>query len=573
MRRSSRRKRLATPSDDRNGHLPSANGPLIRNLLIIAALIVAIALFAKEYRRVQATRALELARPNDAAPPIPSPSTPPAAQPPAPTKPLPPPPPPVAPTPPPAPAPPPTPQAHPTPPSDTLSPAQSLVRLRDSLAAGKRDRMPVGTIRRGDSDFFAVTTPMTWRQAHRLADAYGGHLPLAGDPETLRWLAERLAETTATNPERTALWIGARSHGTLWHGVDGAPLATAPDGAGGFAAIDAAGTLHARGDTVRHPFFIQWHRDGSNPASLHSILARTGSSLESGTPRYPPDTLVVGDRKLLIVSKSVNATTARELADLAGGYLMVTATPDEADWLARTIATGFPKGLWLGARRHGEEWRWDSGEAWTFARWDPTRPPSDESALVHLPGAGWRSADPASPASGFVIEWSRDAASAAPPPPVDGTADLLEKSRPPLAAAAARRDAQLKSNARTFVWNLDVWLRNHNKSDLARWRPRVEALKARVRNHRVPADLPKHPNGAISESMLTIARDCRDKQKAIDTEFLSQASRIRDAYAARLRELAAAEEQRGQPDLARRYTATAEAAADLNAWLRSIGSP
>jgi len=575
MRRSSRRKRLATPSDDRAGELPSANGPLIRNLVIIAALIVVIALVAKEYRRTLATRALERAR-HGAANPTPRPSAPPAAPTPAPAEP------PAAPTPAPteplAPSPvdstpPPAASTPPPPPAETLSPAQSLVRLRDSLAAGKRDEMPVGTLRHGDSDFFLVTTPMTWPQAHGLATAYGGHLPLAGDSATLRWLAERLAETGGTDPERAALWTGARSHGGAWHGIDGAPLANAPAGEGGFAALDADGTLHARGDAVRHPFFIQWQRDGSNPASLRSVLARTGSSLESGTPSYPPDTLTDGDRRLLVVPQAVDAVAARELADLAGGHLMVPATPAEADWLARTIATGFPQGLWLGARRHGDEWRWDSGEAWTFARWDPARPPGGDGALVHLPGAGWRAADPASPASGFVIEWSRDAANAATTPPVDRTAELLEKSRPPLAAAAARRDAQLKSNARTFVWDLDVWLRTNHKSDIDRWRPRIAALKARVQADRVPTDLPHHPNRAMSERMLKIARDCRDKQKAIDAEFLAQAGRIRDAYAARLRELAAAEEQRGQPDLARRHRATAEAAADLDAWLRSIGAP
>jgi hypothetical protein len=577
MRKSTRRKRRAAPSEERGSAPSSANGPLIRNLLIIAALIVVIALLAREYRRTLATRALERARPSAAntSPPPPKPLAEPLAEPvpppvavPGPT--------PAEPTPPAGPAAPaPTPVAPPSsaPPAETLSPAQSLVRLRDALAAGKRDEMPVGTVRRGDSDFFAVRTPMTWQQAHGLATAYGGHLPLANDAETVRWLVERLVEDAATEPERAALWLGARSHGGTWHGVDGAPLATAPAGNGDFAALDAGGTPSARGDADRHPFFIQWHRDGSNPASLRSVLARTKATLESGTPSYPPDTLADGDLRLLVVPQAVDAAAARELADLAGGHLMVPATPAEADWLARTLATGFPQGLWLGARRHGDEWRWDSGEAWTFARWDPARPPGGDGALVHLPGAGWRAADPASPASGFVIEWSRDAATTATTPPVDRTAELLEKSRPPLAAAAARRDAQLKSNARTFVWDLDVWLRTNHKSDIDRWRPRIAALKARVQADRVPTDLPNHPNGAMSERMLKIARDCRDKQKAIDAEFLAQAGRIRDAYAARLRELAADEEQRGQPDLARRHTATAEAAADLDAWLRSIGAP
>lgn len=570
MRKSSRRKRSAAPSDDRQARPPSANGPLVRNLLIIAALIVAIALLAKEYRRTLATRAIERARQSAVS------ATPPPPTAPAPTPapaPLPEPEPAVPPSTPELSTPPPSPPAPPPPPAESESPAHSLVRLRESLAAGKRDEMPVGTVRRGDSDFFAVTSPMTWQQARGLADAYGGHLPLADHPETLRWLAERLAEAAATDPERSSLWIGARSHGGKWHGIDGALLAAAPSGDGEFAALGADGLLRARDANQRHPFHIQWHRDGSNPASLRGMLARTKASLENGAPSYPPDTVADGDRHLLVVPKPVDAATARELADLAGGLLMVPATPAEADWLAQTIAAGFPQGLWLGARQQDDEWKWDSGEAWTFARWDPARPPGSDRALVHLPGAGWRSADPAEPASGFVIEWSRDAASAAATAPAESAADLLEKSRPPLAAATARRDAQLKENARAFAWNLDVWLRTNHKSDIKRWRPRIEALKARVRADRVPTELPAQPNGAMSERMLTIARDSRDKQKAIDAEFLAQAGRIRDAYAARLRELAAAEKQRGQPALARRHQATAQAAADLDAWLDLIGAP
>jgi hypothetical protein len=71
--------------------------------------------------------------------------------------------------------------------------------------------------------------------------------------------------------------------------------------------------------------------------------------------------------------------------------------------------------------------------------------------------------------------------------------------------------------------------------------------------------------------MLKIARGCLEKQNALDAVFLAKAGRIRDAYAARLLQLAAAEEQRGQPVLARKLTATADAAGDLEAWLGLVG--
>lgn len=584
MRRSTRRERAAAhrakqekaapreeparPARRRRG--TSGNAVLARNLVIIAGLIVAIAFTWKKYQRTLAAREaarLEATRPAAPPPPPAVPAPAPAEDPLAAATPEPPP------ELPPLPEPEPTPPADPPPAPETLSPAQSLIRLRADLAAGKRDTMPVGSHRRGDSDFFLVTTPMTWAQANGFADAYGGHLPLPGNADDLRWIAEQLAATAPTDPSRSSLWVGARKHGDLWHGIDGPPLASPPAGDGGFAAIGTDGTLQARGDADRHPFFIQWQRDGSNPASLRAVLARTKASLASPTPSYPPGTLTDGERRVLIISRAMNAAEARELAETAGGHLMVPATPAEAIWIEHEAAgTSFPKGLWLGASLENDEWRWHTGEAWTFARWDPAAPPAEGTALVLMPVTGWQAADPAAEASGLVIEWSRDATGITPPPPLaEGPDDLLDKSRKLLATAAKERDAELTANARSFTFNLDAWLRTNSKSEITRWKPRIEALKARVEGPRVPAELPRRPNKDFSERMLNIARGCLDKQNTIDAAFLVKAGRIRDAYTARLLELAAAEDQRGQPGLARRLKTTAEAAGDLEDWLEGIG--
>jgi hypothetical protein len=190
-----------------------------------------------------------------------------------------------------------------------------------------------------------------------------------------------------------------------------------------------------------------------------------------------------------------------------------------------------------------------------------------------LPGAGWQPADPATEASGFVIEWSRDAAGPTGPTARESPADLLEKAALLLAAADQQRETELAENARTFAWGLDTWLRTNNKGDIARWKPRIEALKARVRGNRVPGDLPEKPNREISDRMLKVARGCLEKQQAIDAAYLAKASRIRDAHVARLLEFAAVEKQRGQPILARQLAATAEAASDLEAWFATLGPP
>jgi hypothetical protein len=589
MKKSTRRERAAahrakrekqeepTPEPKRSRRASSSTFPLVLNLVLIAVLILATAFCLKKYRRLLAERELAIqASTENPATPEPKPAAPDPEVPPPVEEPVeesvadldPDSEPELPPLPDPAPETPPEPAAPP----ETLTPAQSLIRLRADLAAGKRDTMPVGTVRRGESDFFLVTTPMTWAQANGFADAYGGHLPLASRPDDLGWLAGQLAASAPTDPARSSLWIGGRAHGQSWHSIDGEPMSAPPAGEGGFAAIGSDGTLHARGDADRHPFYIQWQRDGSNPASLRAVMARTKASLKGPAASYPPGTLIDGERHLLIVARAVNASDARELAAVAGGHLMVPATPAEADWLAREIpGPDYSKGLWLGATLHDAEWKWDSGEAWTFGRWDPAIVPGEGTALLFMPGAGWRAADPATETSGFIVEWSRDSATPTPPPTGESPDDILTKARDFLAAADKQRATELAENARTFVWSLDTWLRTNNKGEIARWKPHVEALKARINENRVPRKLPEAPNREFSDRMLKIAHGCLDKQANIDAAFTLKAGRARDAYAARLRELAAAEEQRGQPLLARKLTSTATAAADLEAWLGRVG--
>ncbi|TAE77340.1 MAG: hypothetical protein EAZ65_02410 [Verrucomicrobia bacterium] len=572
MKKSTRRERAAAKrktSDEAHAPRPSGNGPLIRNLLIIALLIVSIAIVWKERERRLAARAIQQQRQNTPPPIVADPRPKPEAQPKpeaeaiaeAPEKP-----------PEPAPRPKPIPEAT-KPESAGPTPAQSLLALREKLAAGKRESMPLGTMRHGDSFYFLVTTPMTWVQAQGFAGAYGGHLPIASGADRIDWLKQQFPAETSNDPARSSLWLGARNHKGKWHHVDGSPMTEIPRGEGLFAALQADGSLRARSETDLHPFFIQWQADGSNPASLRALLARTKKELSKGNPdSHPPGTVTLGNRHLLILAQATNALEARELASIAGGRLMTSASYEEADWLEQTLAAAdFPEGIWLGASQRDGEWTWDSGEAWTFARWDPATPPGDEdSALRYLPRHGWQAAAPSANASGLVIEWSNESR----PAPIatqDEHDDFLTTVRSRLAVLEKQRDAALLANAKTLVWNLDTWLRTNNKSEFKRWQPRVADLKARIQRGRVPIGLPPAPNAAFSPRMLKSAKDAAAKQHAIQVDFIAKATRIRDAHLVRIRQNAKDEEKRGQIALARRQNRTADQASDLKAWLQTLG--
>jgi serine/threonine protein kinase len=541
------------------------NWGLVRNLVIIAVLLVTIAGTWKVYQRTKTTReennriAIEqeaakrakaaaearMALANPA--PAPKPVTPEPA--------------PVAPE-------PPKPETG----------MEGLARLQRDLVAGKRDEMPPGTIRRGDSDFLLVPTAMPWQQAAAFAEAHGGHLPQPNAEEDLTWLSSRVPDEPADGNKDTALWVGAgRSGRSAWSLVDGSPWKLkAPAGTGLFLAVDDLGLIRVRKPEDRYPFFIQWRRDGSNPADLATVLKRTRESLALPIPLFPPGTVAYEARHVLVLMREVTAAKAAELAELGGATLMVPASRDEAGWLTDQLGPlAADRGLWLGGFREDSEWKWITGETWSFANWEEGYPTSDGDGLVIYPGKGWRNADASDTASGFILEWSNDReTAAAAPAETRKTAlpgDLAAKSKQLLATLQQERQRDLAANSKNLAANLDTWLRRQNQSEKARWTPEVANLKARIVADRVPEGIDPSSGIRLSAEMAEFCADSAAKQKTIDATFNLKATKIRDAYLVRLKEARDDAQTRGQTEIAKALTDEAEAAGDLVAWLEQMG--
>ena len=556
-----------------------ANWSLARNLTIIAVLIVGIAITWREYQRVQAER---LAPKNAAtkAAPAPAPDATNPAPPPEPEKPD-------------------EPLTIFTPPeeepelsiftapdstptsetptttessSPTDTPAQSLLRLRQKLISGDRDEMPVGTLQHGDSDYFHVTFPMTWPEARRFAKSFGGHIAMVKSAADLDWISAQIPD--AADPRKSSFWLSTSKTLTRgWLAADATawPLKSPPRGEGKYAAINRTAEIHAETDSATHPFLIQWHRNGKNPADLAEILPRTASSLTQTVPLFPHDTVAVADRHVLIVSEPITATRARELAELGGGHLYVPSTQSEADWIMKAIAKiNAPDGLWIGANREGMEWKWNTGESWTFAQWTSESPSGNGTALTIIPNEGWADKGPAELASGYVIEWSNPPISEPTLSTTSTTAELREKAGALILTLDQRRQAALAKNVKSLTWDLDVWLRDNNKGEILRWKPGVEFLKKRIRRNRIPSRLPKVSDERFPARMLKLVRDAGKKEDAVDLEFLDKVATIRDAYVERLAAIRDAEFDRGQIDLARNLADTIKSAADTNKWAESF---
>lgn len=455
------------------------------------------------------------------------------------------------------------------------TPAQSLRRLREDLAAGERDEFPVSTTKTGSSAYFFVNSAMPWDTARRFAESYGGHLALISGAADAR----RLAGDIPPDAKASASWVAATGRDGHWVQLDGTalPEAVRPAGEGARAVVRAGGSLAAEPDTAKRPFFIEWRLDGSNPCDLAAVLARTRESLDTAGPEFPPGTITRDGRHYLLARREAVPGEARELAETGGAHLMVPSDEAEAEWIASRIAeVDPPTPLLIGATREELVWRWDTGERWTFARWAADVSEGEGGgggAALAIDDAGrWVKHDSINPAPGFILEWgdpepaSGDATGASGAEPMT-IAELRQRAAGLLADLDETRRKELVENEETFAWNLDVWLRGNSNGNIARWTPSVERLKKRVESHRVPSNLPEKPTGRFPERMLEIARHHLKQQQRIDADFEQRATAIRDAYLERLGPLIEQERARGQIDLAAAFTERRAAAADLDQWL------
>ncbi len=444
------------------------------------------------------------------------------------------------------------PPSPPEPPPET--PFQALQRLRTSLAAGSREEMPPGTARRGHSDFFLVAEPMGWHQAALFAEQHGGHLAVAATDEDLTWFAERLNEGSA--------WIGAgRDEANNWVGIDGSPwqLGVKPAGRGSFAALSDLGLVRGTPPPTELPFFIQWHRDGSNPATLDAMLQRLRETLADPDPLFPPGTVRQQARNFLLVLRPATWRDAHTTAERAGGHLMVASDLTEAVWLERFITEQqAPEGVWLGGSLANDAWSWTTGEPWSVDRWADGQPATTTGAAAVMTDAkgAWITAKPDQVAAGFLIEWSADHQTSVADatrinPATTGIAELKNKARQLVTDALGERDKALAANARTFLWDLDVWLRGLSQAEQAVWGAHVQKLKQKVANNRVPGQVTAADAIQLSPRMGDIATYAAKKQQEIDAALADKLTRIRDAYLGRLTSQLADAERAGHLSLAR----------------------
>lgn len=459
-------------------------------------------------------------------------------------------------------------------PTETVSPMESLEDLKSRLASGSRTEMPVGSVQKGESDYFFVSKPMTWADAASFAEEHGGHLAVPDAGADAAWLSGEVAKGEEA-------WIGvARGAGNPWVSVAGnvwtAPAE--PSGAGQHLTVGSGGLIAADGGVLPKPFLIQWHRDGSNPGKLASQLAATAKSLSQPVPVFPAGTVVSGERRYLYVPRRASWEAARSLAESAGGNLVVVSDPAESAYLkAMTQKLKAEDGIWMGASLEGSLWAWSTGELWTSAEWaDDASATGEDSALCINPGSGWDGRERTDEASGFIIEWSGDGKSPAsgepkPSVPAEEAAALLARAKEVATAAERKHSEALAANVKKLGWDLDAFLRNLAKSGQVQYGPSVVLIKSCADGNRLVVESLRSDEIVYSAESLKLVNYHVDKQAEIDKQFAASLATIRDAFVTKMTELKAKVQATGQVKLFEEMEEIIDSASDLDGWLESIG--
>jgi serine/threonine protein kinase len=371
------------------------------------------------------------------------------------------------------------------------TPMEFLAEFRGNLLSGRRDQFPKGTIDRSTHFLFFVKTPMTWSEAAEFAEDHGGFLATPSKQADLDALTKRM------DGDMRRIWLGGGALGREdWGWISGEPWTfDKPSTTLGYcASVSDSGVIKARPNAEQNPFVIQWTRDGSNPGSLASQLERLVPTLDSPSPAWPPTTVAHENRRFLLVNKSVSWEEADLVAASGEGHLAVVSKPLEGIFIRNFLKSSLPRqqSIWLGGELKDGNWTWSTGEPWTKATWAPNSPdggPSD-SALRYVQAndeAGWDDANPAAGnTEGFLIEWSKDAESsnatvANPGAAAGGQLSKLRMiARRFITKEIADYNKALIANKDNFIWRVNDWFGLLSKNFKVAHQSSYEALEGNL---------------------------------------------------------------------------------------------
>ncbi|MFK7910379.1 MAG: protein kinase [Akkermansiaceae bacterium] len=423
------------------------------------------------------------------------------------------------------------------------TPLEMLNRLKSALLLGQRNEMPKSTIKSGDRYRFYISIPMTWNDAQQFSEEHGGHLAIFPESSALQTF------TTNINSDES-IWLGAGTAGdNTWRWIDGTPWKQKirNTSKASFVSVDDTGILKPQLPQTKLPFFIEWMADGSSPATLEMQLRRCAESISSGSPEYPAGTASYDNRYYLHVERMCDWQTARELASTGKGVLAVPSNADESVWINSFIADRKQAGqsCWIGGiHPANSSWQWSTGEAWSFAHWKSGAPDdntNDQLACAVNAAGEWDDHTSDTLLGSFLIEWSKDAEglksiktqktiSSNPIAPVRAKCAKL------LISIQKRYKKDFYNNIKGFEQELSVYKRNLVHSQQKAYTPIILEMQSRYRSGKIPDDMPRL---GLSPELLKLLDSRVERQKRIQEKCDLEIDSIRTKYRANLLKLSA----------------------------------
>lgn len=456
-------------------------------------------------------------------------------------------------------------------PENAETPMDSLARLQDRLAQGRRDELPLGTVSAGASHYFLVTQAMSWPEAVAYAEKHGGHLALpSGD---MSWREQEPIQGEAA-------WIGAaRSGAQFFTALDGRPWSPSSSvgGSGPYVMLDRNGGFQSAGPTVTKPFVIEWLADGGNPATLEKRLAATADSLKGSRPVYPPGTVAEGERHYLPVVRATTWEQARALAESAGGMLAVLSDDQELDqWQRAAAQCPASRQFWTGGHLAGDHWQWVSSEPWRAVAWlSRDQAARDNAAMFLRAGTGVDAQDKNDELAGFLIEWSRDpetnrATQSAGLTVAEELSQLTARAAQLVVKAGEDKEEAHRKNTDKVAWDLDAHMRGLNRSAQQALAPEVEKLKGCVRDNRLLKETVEAEGVALNVFMAKLCNYVIGKQAEIDEQYTTSLQVIQTSYRTKLIELRDQASKAGQIRIETQIEGLLEDSSHLDNWVAAM---
>ena len=422
---------------------------------------------------------------------------------------------------------------------------ESLTRLQPQLVRGILTELPKGTNTRSGRARFYIEDRMTWHQAQAFCEKHGGHLAILPEKTDLAWLTRKLSNDIKSSEP---VWLGAGTTGDkeyCW--IDGSPWThdIRKTSKSSFITVDDTEIFSPETPSNLHSFFIEWDTTGNQSGSLENQLKRCASSLNSSTPLFPAGTITYDNRHYLLVQRPIDWDTANGLAEAAGGTLAVPSNPDENEWMLDFAGTHISTGqsCWIGGLRPPQsKWQWVTGEPWSFAKWEPNAPSKNNSSTAGnaiTTAQAWKDFPSDSQQSGFLLEWSSDGKSTQATATTNQAADPISptrnKCRGLLEKIKTRYGKEYTNNIKGYEQELRSFHRNLPETLQQAYNPGILMMQKNYPGGKIPTTLARDSMPTKASEIL----DSRlDKQYRIEAKLISDTEDLRAGYRKQLNKIA-----------------------------------